>query len=211
MTLNPRAFSVERYRRPEYQFARETLFLQHDSRLFRDWFHPLAVFGVFELQPVGYDAFRRTPVATSDPRVTRLGAVFDSAMPERARLMTDVCYGYTLTRENPVLAALERLTLTAERAGIRCVWYWTPVNAAQGSAIAGPAFRDAIADHTIVLAAAATRTGAVFVDAGLALGPERFEATPFPDTYLDGVGKAWLAERLAEAIRPLLEAAIVEP
>lgn len=208
MTLNLRAFSVERDRRPEYQFAKEKLFLRHDGLLGRAFVRPLAIWGYHDFQPVSQEAYEETPVFEGE---RLLGTVRELSPPAGAAMEGDVlrrfitlCYMTGIEPDHRQLLALSDIVETCEAAGIAVLFYLTPVDYELGNDQFGPEFQTRIEENARTVATALEGTDAVFLDLSTALGREAFALNAYPEAYLRDSGKGAVAQRLARAVAEVL-------
>lgn len=214
VALQLRAFSVERDRRPEYQFERERLFLRYGNSLLRAFFTPLATWGVFDLEPISQEDYENTPVSDGDDL---LGTVKDLSPPPEVGLneqtvgpFITLCYMYRLTPDHRQLRALVDTAKVCEDAGMAVLFYVSPVDYELGNTLYGDSFGQRIRENVAVIAASLEGRNAVFLDLAMSLERSAFVLDSFPDGYLREEGKQFVAMALAEVAGTILQSGAQE-
>lgn len=218
--INMRSFSPEWNMRPGYQFEEEKVTLALGPVLSRILSRSLAVLGAFE-PPISQAAFLNTMVYNGD---TPIGTVADferlteeDALGELQR-ETEFAYHDVLPSEEDVgamaqaltyrymtrltvdhrqLQAMREIARLGDRAGVKILFYITPVNYQQGQRFVGEAFRTTLRGKMdLVQSVLGDETGATLLDLGFDL-----EAFEFVDMeHLRESGKTHVAEQLALAL-----------
>lgn len=202
--LHLRSFSLERDRRPEYQFARERYFLRHEGFLARAFFQPLASWGVVELNPISEEAYRSTPVYDG---TTHLGSVEtlspkhgDSLNPSNRDPFIELCYRREMQETDRQVEALENLVQTLNEHGIETIFYITPIDVELGETLYGPDFRAYVSRNADFLESYLAERGAQVLNLSAALSGDAFALGDFPDGYLRATGKDLVANAVVEAL-----------
>lgn len=207
--IHLRSFSIERDRRPEYQFVREHYFLRHDSLVARAFFKPFAALRVVNLTPISKDAHLRMEVY-DDGKL--LGVVGDLLpQPEEAlqgEVLEDfirLCYFYRLTPEHRQLVALRELLEICVASDMTPVVYITPINLDLGDDLLGAEFATRIEENSAVIEALLGEFDMRLLDYSGEFTRQDFVSGSFPDSYLNQRGKRRLSERLIDVLADALE------
>lgn len=195
--INMRNFSVERVKRPEYQFVREKLFLENTGPLFRALFRPLAVFKAFDLKPVHLEEYLQ--IVNYD-RDNELGTFahfrsipFDEGLPLHVR----ACYRYQLTPEHPHVQALDRIATLCAENDVRLVVYATPTDYERGEGIIGPDFSEGIRENLEVIRGVLNEHDVPLIEKTFDYGQEHFATDYYPDAYIRSQAKREVAAAIA--------------
>ncbi|MFN2242025.1 MAG: lipase family protein [Anaerolineae bacterium] len=218
--INMRSFSPEWDMRPGYQFEEEKKTLALGPVLARILSRPLAIFGAFR-SPITQATFLDTTVYNGD---TPLGTVADferlteqDALGEHQRntefayhdvlpseedaeaMAQALIYRYMtrLTPDHRQLQAMREIARLGDEAGVRVLFYVTPVNYQQGQRFVGDAFRAVLREKIgLVQSVLGDETHAALLNLGFDL-----EAFAFVDMeHLREAGKTYVAEQLALAV-----------
>ena len=194
--VNLRTFSITMYRRPEYQFVREQLMLNHNPL----WIQFLTVFG-YQFSDWGQADYLQAPYYFDGIRRT-IGENEVLFATDQLKLGFINHYEYDLTRQHPVLRALEELGKTSTRAGATVIYYLTPIDSETGEAIRGETFVRATTAASELLRQSLEPHG-VWVDMLRDLPPSQFDYHGRPNEHLNERGRRHVASRLAGIIRKM--------
>jgi hypothetical protein len=198
--VNLRAFSPERLYRPEYQFVREKVFLSNDSKVFRAFYRPLAVFRAFDLAPINEKIYRDIVAYDGAEAIGALGAIGDGFVEDGPVDHIRASYFYPLDEHHAQIRALLEIAALCEANEIRLVLYATPIDTATGERFLPGRFELEVRNRVDIVRQALSDTDAIFLDLATALSPDRFAGHDYPDVYLNAAGKTEVADRLSEAI-----------
>ena len=179
--VNVLAFSPERLQRPEYQFVKEKLFLQHDSRIFWAMYQPLAVFRSFDLTPVTREDFLATPVYDGDALIGTFAEIYSRDAATSFHDGIRAAYMYQLDETHPLVQAMLNIVDLCQREGIRPIFYATPVNYESGVELAGEHFTKRVGENIAFLDSTLQSRNVTMLDLSFSLPKERF-TDDHPDT-----------------------------
>jgi hypothetical protein len=108
-----------------------------------------------------------------------------------------------ITGSHRKVAAFRELARALDRAGMKAVFYVTPVDYRRYERYLGPAFLLQLRQNIAAVSGAIRAEGYPVMDLSEALPPDRFlgEEEIYPSEHLNDKGRAFVAERLAENIR----------
>lgn len=198
--LNMRSFSPERARRPEYQFVRESLFLQNDNKLFWAFYRPLATFKLFDLSPISQQDYLQTPVYDDNMPLGTFEEIYAQGYPAFINDHVRACYFYRLTNDHPYIDDLIEITSLCKREGIQPLFYTTPLDYHRGDELLEGKFSTRVAENIQVIKNALASNDVDLLDLAFAFPPEYFAEEEYPEAYLNQEGKQALASRLAQFI-----------
>ena len=203
LPVNMHSFSIERTKRPEYQFVKETLFLSHTGLLFRAFYRPLAVFKAFDLEPVTQAEYDNMMTYDGD---TPLGTFAEIAqLPDAERLPIHVraTYGYRLDTTHPQIQALDRIAAMCTQADIQLLVYATPMDYERGDALIGEQFSENIVENLKVVENTLAAHGIPLLNLARTLNRDLFapDTHGYPDAYLNVQGKEIVAQKIATTIQ----------
>lgn len=203
--VNMRALSPERHGRPEYQFAKEKLFLSHPQKTFWSFFRPFAAFKTFDLAPVSQREFEATPIYDAETYVGAMGEIEERYRRDRSeanlRDLIRATYMYPLDERHPQLQGIMDIVRTCEKNGSLPIFYITPINYELAERHLGERFAERLKINATLINSLLAGTRAVLLDLSLELPSSFFAAGEFPDAYLKDEGRKFVAEKLAEAVR----------
>lgn len=200
--INMHSLSLERRLRPEYQFVKEKLFLEHTDPLFRAFYRPLAVFKAFDLEPVTQTEYDSTMNYVDGESLGTFAEIARLPDEERLPIHVRATYGYRLDSEHATVKALESIAALCVEAEVQLIVYATPMDYERGDALIEGEFSGYIRANLEVLEAPLLAREIPFHNFAFSLESEMFaaDAHGYPDAYLNHAGKQWVAEQLAEAI-----------
>lgn len=204
--LNLRAFSQERLKRPEYQFAKEKLFLSYTHRIGAAFFKPLATFKFYDLTPIDRSAFHALPVWSDSKYIGTVGQLEAAHTKLRSgdtlRDIVRMIYTESIPPDHLHLDALREIVDIARRNEMEVVFYLTPLDVARGQEVLGAEFSGAVRENVAAITSA-IQDRAPVLDLTFFLDGTYFTSRELPDAYLNERGKAFVAERIAEAVGQL--------
>lgn len=204
--INLRSFSAGWVLRPEWQFRKERLLLQHDSLLFRIFFRPLQVFKTFELTPVKPKDFDGATVFDGDRPVGRVSDFLappgSESTPAAMERMLVLDYMASLHPEHPKVRGLVTLCRELKGRGLEPFFYITPVDYETGGRYVGKRFAAQIEANAGVLARELSAAGCPPRDWALAMRSDVFNwrIDKFPNEHLMRLGRRALAEKIRRAL-----------
>ena len=228
--INMRSFSPEWDMRPGYQFEKEKTALTLGLFLSRVLWRPLETFGVLDPR-ISQEDFLNTPVYREETLVGTVrdfeqltdtdvaealqgdaGFAYHDALPstdneEAMQQVLTYRYMVGLQPDQRQLRAMLDIVKLSNGRDIKVLFYITPVNYQQGERYAGDLFGEVVRKNTdVVKSLLSDQPGTVFLDLSFDL-----EAFAFVDMeHMREVGKEYVAERLAAAIKPRLPAAFAD-
>jgi hypothetical protein len=205
--VNIRSFSTLWDLRPEWQFPKEEIFVEHDRFLFRVFYEPLTKFSApfFSLAPISKEDYLEAPVYNGTEIVGRIADYyinFDHP-PENPDLMKQYtwCYMHSIVPEHRKVKSLLKIIDAARKTGVKTVFYITPVDYQTGTELIGPEFETRLSQNVDMLQSTAKNAGAGILDFSRLLPSSMFCPPPYmPNEHMTDVGRAILAEKLAEAV-----------
>lgn len=206
--INLRSFSPVTDLRPQYQYVTLRLRLDHDDLLVSSWSQPLASFHRLKLDPVSQRQFEETPVYRG---ATQVGRIRDFEGPEFKTFSSDklakkfvVDYMYPLQADHRQVRSILDVADRCLRAGIRPLFYVTPVDVESGVDAVGPEFRSAVQSNTQLLRDLLSARGLDLLDLSLGLDKEAFDwkRVLYPNEHLTERGRRFVAEQVARRLAP---------
>lgn len=197
--INMRNFSVERVKRPEYQFVREKLFLENTGPVFRAMFRPLAVFKAFDLEPISEAEYLQIVNHDGDRELGTFAHFRSIPFEEGLPLHVRACYRYDLTPGHPHVQALDRIAAMCDAADVRLVVYATPTDFERGEEIIGEDFSEGIRANLQVIESVLDAHGIDMIGMTFDYGAEHFATDYYPDAYIRSEAKQDVADAIAEA------------
>jgi hypothetical protein len=200
LPINMRSFSDERVKRPEYQFAKEKLFLSNRGSFFGTFFRPFTTFKAYDLQPITQEEYLDIEVFDG---AELLGTYRElrSFSPEKALpLHLRACYRYQLHSDHPHIQALSRIAQLCNDANIKLIVYSTPTDYERGNEVIGEKFYYGIHSNLEEVELALIEQDIELLNMTFSLKRESFAHTTYPDAYINADAKLQVARRLAESI-----------
>lgn len=207
--VNPRAFSNQApFNADYYENFRRLLALN-------SW-PPLKDFVSCLLS--GYTSAKSCHVNRFTPHIRDVGGYFDALSRERERafealrpsippaeleLARDFSDAYmaAVGEDHPLLAELDALAAEALAGGSAVLAYVTPIDAATGERLLGPAFRQRLEQNVRVIGQILAPRGVKLADLSASLGPEHFSDKDYANEHLTARGRALTVDRLVRAAR----------
>lgn len=204
--MHLRSFSLERNKRPEYQFVREKLFLSDTSPLFRSFFRPLAVFGFYDLDPISQEEFKDVMLMAGGKKLGTVGDLRALPQPIRKQQQIRAFFCCDLTPDHRNLLALRRIIRLCKKNSTELVAYIPPTDHYQGNQEIGPEFSEAVRANIAVIAEVMASEGSQIHDFAFDTDFQRedFATLDIPDSHLNAPAKRKLARKLLQAIRDSL-------
>jgi hypothetical protein len=109
-------------------------------------------------------------------------------------------YMFDLQRNHPLLGTLVTLANDLQNREISSIFYLTPINVVDGTALVGPAFRDTLARNVSVIAAVLEENGIEFLDMTHDLPGAHFSDKGCACEHLTFEGRQHVASRLSKAL-----------
>ena len=145
--VNLRAFSPDRIYRPEYQFVRERLYLENNSRAFRAYFRPLANWKAFDLNPVSQDSFDQRIAYDDETPIGTMQEIAERLQSEGPADHIRANYFYPLPDDHPQLLALSAIQDLCAEHSIRLLAYITPLDISTGEEFLPGTFQSRIENN----------------------------------------------------------------
>ena len=199
--INMRSFSDERVKRPEYQFVRETLFLKNSGTLFASFYRPLAVFKIFDLEPITQEEYLDLAAYDGAERLASFREIRSMPYEKVLPMYLRMCYRYQLSEEHPHVQALGRIAEMCRDGGITLIPYSTPTDYQRGDAIIGTDFSEGIRANLDVIESVLKKYDVDLLNLTFAFEKESFAHDEYPDAYIRSAEKLYVAQQLEDIIR----------
>jgi len=210
MPINLRSFSLEWDLKPAYAFEERMHQIRHaDSVLASAAIPVLRTFQWMEGDTLDQQAFLECPVWLGTNQVGKVEDFDNPASrqptPERVRNRLIYYYLYPLEKDHRRLAAFRRISDKAAAAGIRVVFYITPIDFQTGERhLPGQFLAQVRANIRVVQETLADHQPPV-LDLSTALPSRDFATEDYPNEHLMEAGRRFVAEQLAWEVKRVLE------
>lgn len=207
--INMRAFSPGWDMRPMYQFQREKTILAFSNTPYRFLLRPLMVFKAFDLNPVKQADYIELPVTNGDQIVGKVidfdNDSFNTFSQDNLRKKTIFSYMYDLDPEHRKILSIIECIDALEAAGVRTLFYITPVDWQTGVESVGEGFVPQLQKNIRTVEQAIQEHGGEVLDLSRLVPTEDFNwrVDLYPNGHLAQNGREKLANLLARWLVPI--------
>jgi hypothetical protein len=206
--VNLRLMAPQLEEHPYRRFDKEKLFLRHDSSWFRAAFRPLSIFQAFDLPEVDADSFEGAPILHGDAVVERLYGFHPDreveVNDEQRRQAIEFFFMANLHVEDAACRDLADAADALQSAGIKPIFYATPIDVETCRKYAGDDVAEQIRSNLEVVRGILAERNVELLDLTFDLPSTAFNYRMYPNQHLKDTGRAYVTERIAEALRESL-------
>ena len=207
--INLRAFTTSAVFHPGWRRWLLQRMLRADSRLYEAASRPLEIFRWYEGTEGSVEEYFASPVYDGDRAVSTIGQLgvigpdlryIEPGTPLMVRSAVLMHYLQRITPADERVQAAVRLARALKSAGIKSVFYVTPVDWMASSSLLGPRVTDRIRENARTISDALGREGARVRDWSVVMDDTVFSWRTYPNEHLKDAGRLRLADRLASAV-----------
>jgi hypothetical protein len=210
--INMRTFSVGMDLRPGYQFEQLRFYLRHNNNILIDAAYPfLLTFKALKKSSLDEEEFLRQPIFNGDTRVGEIkdfdefSPAYRTATEENIRKQLIACYMYSLKEDHRKLQAMAAIAQHAKKAGVKVIFYITPIDWQTGEKYLGAAFSQRLRENVDLVRSMLARAGYTPIDLSFALKSDEFAWIKYVNEHMNEKGKGYVAKILAERIKAELD------
>jgi hypothetical protein len=207
--INLRTFTTSAIFHPGWRRSLLQRMLRADSLLYEAASRPLEVFKWYEKTEGSVDEYFAAPVYDGDRAVStigRLGVIgrdlgyIEPGTPGMVRSAVLMHYLQRITAADERVQAAVRLARALRGAGIKSVFYLTPVDWMASSSILGPRVTERLRENAGTISDVLAREQVQVRDWSALMDDAVFSWRTYPNEHLKEAGRLRLAERVASAV-----------
>jgi hypothetical protein len=207
--INLRTFTTSAMFHPGWRRWLLQRMLNADSRLYEAASRPLEVFRWYEKTDGSVEEYFAAPVYDGDRAVSTIGQLgvigqdlgyIEPGTPGMVRSAVLMHYLQRITPADERVQALVRLARTLREAGIKSVFYVTPVDWMASSSILGPRVTERIRENAGTISDVLAREHVRVRDWSMLMDASVFSWRTYPNEHLKDAGRLRLAERVASGV-----------
>lgn len=204
--INLRTFSPAWEMAPPYQFRSMKFRLHHGDFAADTLLGPLSALKLYPLNPVSERQYRSTPVLRGDRKSGTVGDFMipaDRGDPER-RIADLFALNYLppIHEGHRKLKSIRAIAAGCRAAGMKPIFYLTPLDVETGTRRIGAEFRETVSRHRSILQENLQAQGLPLLDLAADLEASHFDWSDAdsPNEHLKETGRRFVAERLAQVL-----------
>ncbi len=204
--ISIRSFSSSWDMKPDYQFEKEKLFLKYDSTLFDLFFKPLAALKTFNLNTASWNNYNKAPVYDGSKFICTVAEFNDPEIGTWTWNAHQTAWNYmgAINPEHRRLQAIREISRLSSAAGIKIIYYITPVNFQLGVFYTGNRFTEQVISNVNLVSNVVTSCDAELLNLSEGLNITYFQNNGQRiNEKLNIDGRRYVADQLAKAIRSL--------
>jgi len=204
--INLRTFSPAWEMAPPYQFRSMKFRLHHGDFAADTFLGPLSALKLYSLNPVSERQYRAAPVLRGDRKSGTVGDFMipaDRGDPERRIVgLFALNYLHPIRDDHRKLKSIGATAAGCRAAGMRPIFYVTPLDVESGTLRIGAEFRETVTRHLSILRETLNALGLPLLDLASDLDASHFDWADgaSPNEHLKEAGRRHVAERLAQIL-----------
>ncbi len=204
--INLRTFSPVWEMAPPYQFRSMKFRLHHGDFAADTLLGPLSALKLYSLNPVSERQYRSTPVLRGERKT---GTVGDFMIPDgrgdperRTADLFALNYLHPIRDDHRKLKSIRAIVAHCRAAGMRPIFYVTPLDVETGTRRIGTEFGETVIRHRSILRESLEALGLPLLDLAADLDASQFDwsESASPNEHLKEAGRKYVAERLAQVL-----------